>query len=137
VTPPKSRKNRKSQRAAITDPLETLLLAASQADLAALITQLVAERHDVRRECLEYLKARVSLLPVESETTEAAVIMAMWGELEPDLADLDAYGGGDYDTEDHVANLLYKMAEKLNQAPIPKPYRQTLMDEALPLSSKR
>ena len=128
----KSKKSTKPQKPAIPDPLDTLLAAASQEMLSALITQLAFERHEVRRECLEYLKTCVSLPPGESETTEAEVILAMWGELEPDLAELDEYGGGDYDTEDHVASLLYEMAEKLNQTPIPTPYRQAVMDEALP-----
>jgi len=42
-----------------------------------------------RRESSEYLKACVSLPLGDKRATEAEVIMAMWGELAPDLAEPD------------------------------------------------
>jgi hypothetical protein len=33
-------------------------------------------------------------------------MLALWSELAPDLDEMDSYGGVDYATEDHVAELL-------------------------------
>ncbi|MDP8238802.1 MAG: hypothetical protein P9X24_06915 [Candidatus Hatepunaea meridiana] len=59
------------------------------------------------------------------------MVFALWDELEPDLSELDEYGGGDHETEDYVANLLYDLIEKLEQSNIPKDDRRALLDDVI------
>jgi len=62
----------------------------------------------------------------------AGAIHALWSTIEPDLAELDAYGGGDYDMQDHVADLLCDLEKRLQANPIPRDDRRDLLDEVLP-----
>ena len=41
--------------------------------------------------------------------------MALWSELAPDLDELDSYGGGDYGTEDLVAEPLDQIRERIDR----------------------
>ena len=52
------------------------------------------------------LKEHVKLSPDQKETSDGEAVFALWGELEPDFAELDDYGGGDYRLSDHVEELL-------------------------------
>jgi hypothetical protein len=58
--------------------------------------------------------------------------MALWTEVEPDLSELDDYGGGDYRTEDYVGTLLYNLVQKLQKGNAPRDYRRRLLDEVIP-----
>lgn len=86
----------------------------------------------VRRKCFEYLKKHVSLPLDEQGEAEGGALMALWMELEPDLSELDEYGGGDHRTEDHVGMLLYELAQKLQKEKAPRDYRRQLLDEVVP-----
>ena len=114
------------------DPLRQLLEAAENKVLIELVENLAIMRPEVRRECFEYLKEHVKLAPGQKETSEGEAILALWGELEPDLAELDEYGGGDYSVEDHVADLLYQIQKKLSKNKVPADYRTALLNEVLP-----
>jgi hypothetical protein len=88
------------------DALAELLAAASAAVLTDLILQLAMDRPDVRRECFDFLKAHVTLSKALEKRSEGEIVLALWSELASDLSELDEYGGGDYVTQDHVADLL-------------------------------
>ncbi len=91
------------------DALGELLTVASSKVLTDLILRLAAERPDVRRECFDFLKMHTSLSKALKKRSEGEIVLALWSELAPDLSELDDYGGGDYATEDHVAELLYQI----------------------------
>lgn len=114
------------------DPLEGLLQAASPDVLRKLIQELASGRPEIRRECFEFLKKRVTLSAEEEASSEAEALLSLWHELEPDLCELDDYGGGDYGLVDHVSDLLYELCKGLKKKKIPHEYRQELLDEVLP-----
>lgn len=114
------------------DLFEELVRGANTDLLRELIRQLSSARPEVRRECFTFLKERVSLSSGEDESTEAEALLSLWYEAEPDLSELDEYGGGDYDLVDHVGELLYDLAKGLEQKKIPREYRRELLDEVIP-----
>jgi tetratricopeptide (TPR) repeat protein len=114
------------------DPLRQLLEVVDKKILVDLVEELVMMHPDVRRECFDYLKAYVKLSPNQQETSEGEAIFALWGELEPDLEELDDYGGGDYSLVDHVADLLIEITKKLATKQVPPEYRTELLNEVLP-----
>jgi hypothetical protein len=111
--------------------LAELLEAASPEVLIDLILKLVADRSDVRRECFDFLKKHVSLLRTIKESSESEVVLDLWDELRPDLRDLDDYGGGDYDTEDYVAELLEQIRMHLNSKKVALDHRCEILDQVL------
>ena len=113
--------------------LLTRLVSATEKDvLAGLVLDLAGKEPEVRRSCFEYLKKHVALPEDEQGKAEGEAVMALWMELEPDLSDLDEYGGGDRRTEDYVDTLLYELAEKLKKEKVPRDYRRHLLDEVMP-----
>jgi hypothetical protein len=82
------------------DPLDQLIKAADPEILGKLIKELALTRPEIRRECFEFLKDHVTLTPDEKSVSSAEAMFALWMELEPDLAELDEYGGGDYGVEE-------------------------------------
>jgi adenine-specific DNA-methyltransferase len=106
------------------DPLDQLIKAATPEVLGKLIKELASDRPEIRRECFEFLKDRVTLAPDEDSASVAEALFALWWELEPDLSELDEYGGGDYDLDDHVCDLLYELSKGLQENKIPREYRQ-------------
>lgn len=121
-------KKKANKKNALNDFLE----AAEENDLRALIVKLAEGRPDVRRECVIFLKEQVTLKPASKVTADVEEAWALWAELEPDLSELDEYGGGDYAVEDYVAELLYQLAQKLRESDIPWEERQEFLDEVLP-----
>lgn len=114
------------------DPLRQLLEGADPSVLIGLIDDLAIAEPEVRRACFEYLKKHVKLSRKQHETAGGEEIFAIWGELEPDLAELDEYGGGDYGLEDQVAVLLSDIRQKLHKHKVPSDYRRELINEMLP-----
>lgn len=114
------------------DPLIDLLKAAKPEVLITLIAELAEDRPDVRRECFDYLKKHVSLTPAQKTRSEGEIVMALWWELYSELEELDDCGGGDYGTEDHVADLLDEIRKKLANSKVEEQVRRDLLDEVLP-----
>ena len=114
------------------DPLAALLETAPKAKLVDLIVRVAASRPAVRRECLDYLNRHTALSPSRKKQSEGEKLLALWAELAPDLDELDAYGGGDYDADIHVSSLLQEIAQALSRKKIETAYRQKLLDNALP-----
>ena len=96
------------------DALTELLEAASHKVLSELILELATEFPGVRRECFDFLKSQISISKSLEKRSEGEAILALWSELAPDLEELDSYGGGDYTTQDLVAELLDQIRERLD-----------------------
>ncbi len=107
-------------------------LAAKPEMLIELIVELAEHRPDVRVECFDYLQKYLSLTTAQKSRSEGEIIMAIWGELYSDLYDLDEYGGGDYEKEDGVADLMQKIQIILESSTVDKEARRGLLDEVVP-----
>lgn len=114
------------------DPLAALLETAPKAKLVDLIVRVAGTRPDVRREYLDYLNKHTALSPSRKKQFEGEKLLALWAELAPDLDELDAYGGGDYDAGFHVSGLLQQIAQMLSRKKVDADYRQKLLDMVLP-----
>jgi len=114
------------------DPLDALINSAGSEILGKLVKKLALAQPEIRRECFNFLKDHVDMAPDEEAVSAAESMFALWMELEPDLSELDEYGGGDYDTVDHVGGLLYEISERLQDKTLPRESRRELLDEVLP-----
>jgi len=114
------------------DALAELLATASPKVLTDLISELAADRPDVRRKCFDFLKTHVSVSKVLEERSEGEIVLALWSELAFDLDELDDYGGGDHATENHVGELLYQIQTQLNSKKVGSDHRREIIDHVLP-----
>ncbi|MBF0493200.1 MAG: hypothetical protein HQM15_10525 [Deltaproteobacteria bacterium] len=110
-----------------TDILQTLVSHVERNHLEKLIFKLAKKDPETKRECLEFLKKHAK--PGNEPQTESEIIFTIWNELEPDLSDLDEYGGGDYGLVDQVDELLYELADRLKKNKISQKDRSRLLDE--------
>lgn len=113
------------------DALDELLSEASPEVLRELIPRLTVFRPDVRRECLDYLKSRVAVSEALAQKSEGEIVLALWSELEPDLDELDSYGGGPHETENEVAELLDQVCEQLKSNKVDAEHRQQVQARVL------
>ena len=109
-----------------------LIHSADATVLAELVRQLAAINPEAARACFEYLRKHVAKTSEAKAEAAGGAIFALWSDLEPDLAELNEYGGGAYETQDHVGNLLYELGEKLQKDTVPRDDRRELLDEVLP-----
>jgi hypothetical protein len=114
------------------DALGRLIRAADAPVLAGLVRQLAGLSPEVQRTCFEYLGKHVTMSSDLLEDAAAGAVFALWSEIEPDLAELDDYGGGDDETQDRVGSLLYDLATKLQKDSVPRADRRALLDKVLP-----
>ena len=113
------------------DALAELLVAAAPKVLTDLILELAAESPSIRRECFEFLKSHVSVSEALEKRSEGEIVLALWSELAPDLENLDAYGGGDYAIENHVAELLDQIRTQLDLKKVRVDDRREILDQIL------
>jgi len=114
------------------DALTDLLESAPHKILSKLILELATEFPEVRRECFDFLKFQVSVSKAPKSRSEGEAILALWSELVPDLDELDSYGGGDYGTQDLVAELLDQIRERLDTKNVETDHRQEILNLVLP-----
>jgi len=114
------------------DALTELLEAASHKVLSELILELATGSPEVRRECFDFLKSQVSISKSLEKRSEGEAILALWSELAFDLEELDSYGGGDYATQELVAELLDQIRERLDAKSVDADHRQEILNLALP-----
>jgi len=60
------------------DPLEGLVQAANADVLRELIQELASDRPEIRRECLVFLKGRVTLTPDEDAVSDSEALFELW-----------------------------------------------------------
>jgi hypothetical protein len=114
------------------DALTDLLEAAPHKVLSKLILELATEFPEVRRECFDFLKSQASVSRALKNRSEGEAILALWSELLPDLDELDSYGGGDYGTQDLVAELLDQIRARLDTKNVDTDHRQEILHLVLP-----
>lgn len=114
------------------DSLAALMKTATKEKLVDLLVLVASSRPAVRHECLDYLTRHTALSHNQKKQSEGEQLLALWAELAPDLNELDAYGGGDYDADFQVSSLLQEIAQALSRKKIDAGYRQKLLDNALP-----
>ncbi|MFW5635400.1 MAG: hypothetical protein ACOC3A_01965 [Thermodesulfobacteriota bacterium] len=115
----------------LDNTLTQLLKMAPAEDLVGLIQQLSTGRPDIRRECFDFLKSHI---PIEGELEnkpESEMVLALWDELEPELSELNARGGGPYEIENQVADLLVQIKDLLESKKIEDKYREEIRDEVV------
>jgi len=143
-TIPKRKMDTQTVRTKRTDPLEILLGRTSPPLLRKLVRCLAGQhvyatepwkdrlsRRQIRRECLGFLKQHVTLDATQQAEAETEALFALWDELEPDLRELDTYGGGPEETEIRVADLLYDITRQLKARKAPEAARRRLLDAVL------
>jgi len=114
------------------DALSKLLAAASHGILSDLVLKLAANQPSTRRKCLNFLKSHISLSKALDTESEGEIALALWYELEPDLSELDEYGGGEYVVEQQVADLLNDIKTQLDSRKIESHYRHEILEQVLP-----
>src|SRR5207244_100926 len=92
---------------------------------------LAAANPEVRRECLQFVRQHADLPPEAQASVDADEAWTLWDELEPDLEELDAYGGGEDAVVDRVGELLYQLQQKLEERTSPRNLRRELLDEVV------
>jgi hypothetical protein len=127
----------KKKRTQPTSPLENLIRAVDATVLGELVSRLAGKGPETYRECLEFLQKHVPLTAEAKADVEAEAVFTLWHQLEPDLAELNELGGGPPETEDRVADLLHRLAEKLQRSSIPTDARRGLLDEVMPYIRSR
>ena len=113
------------------DPLINILNAATQNDLIELIKELIKNDLSIRRICIDNLKGKVTVSPSINDSAESSAALTLWYEIEPELSELDEYGGGDYSTEEDVGEGLYELVEKLKEISLAEEDRDELLNEVL------
>nr|CBX28813.1 hypothetical protein N47_B19590 [uncultured Desulfobacterium sp.] len=92
----------KNNNTANKDPLINMLNAATKNDLIELVNELIKNDISMRRMCIDNLKEKVDVSPSVNGSAESSAALTLWYEIEPELSELDEYGGGDYSTEDDL-----------------------------------
>jgi hypothetical protein len=114
------------------ETLEKLLAEALPEQLIELISSLANSNGDVRYQVFDYLNKNISLSEQQQEVSEGEAIMALWEEIEPNLRELDDYGGGNYEDEENVGDLLYDLFQELEEKEIGKDYRDQIREQIMP-----
>ena len=112
--------------------MAALMKTATKEKLVDLLVLVASSRPAVRHECLDYLTRHTALSHNQKIQSEGEKLLTLWAELAPDLDELDAYGGGDYDADFHVSSLLQEIAQTLSRKKTEAAYRQQLLDKVLP-----
>ncbi|MFH1829901.1 MAG: hypothetical protein ABH871_03895 [Pseudomonadota bacterium] len=113
------------------DPLNSLVNIAGKDVLAELTLKLAKSDISIRRKCLDHLKDKVKIEDSVKRDAGSSAVLLLWYEVEPELAELDEYGGGDYSTQDDVSGTLYELSESLKKTALSSSDRETLLDEVV------
>ena len=119
----------KKKNAGKKDPLINMLNAASKADLIKLLKELTDGDLAIRRICIDNLKEKVTVNSSVHDSAESSAALTLWYEIEPELSELDEYGGGDYDIMDDVGEGLYQLEKTLKEITLTGEDREEILDE--------
>lgn len=111
----------------MTRPLDQLMRVATKEQLIDLLNELV---HDLplQRRCLEYLNDRVKTSASVHKAATDSAVLALWQEIDGELSELDAYGGGDYGVMEDVADGLYQLETMLKETELSEDEWEELLD---------
>ena len=113
------------------DPVANMLNAATKNDLIELVKKFTGSDLSIRRMCIDYLKGRVTVSSSIHDSAGSSAALTLWYEIEPELSELDEYGGGDYSTEEAVGAGLYELCKKLEEITLTGEDREELLNEVL------
>ena len=113
------------------DPLINMFNAASKDDLVKLLKKLTEDDLAIRRICIDNLKEKVTVSSSVHNSAESSAALTLWYEIEPELSELNEYGGGDYSMMDDVGDGLYQLEETLQEVTLTNEDRDELLDEVL------
>ena len=113
------------------DPLINMLDAASKDDLIELVQELMESDLSIRRICINHLKEKVTVSSTVNAAAESSEAMTLWYEIEPELSELDEYGGGDYSLTDDVGEGLYELENKLEEITLSDEDRDELLNDVM------
>lgn len=113
------------------DPLLNMLDAADKNDLIFLITKLAQNDLSIYRMCIDYLQQQVTVSSSIHDSAESSAALTLWYEIEPELSELDQYGGADYSTEREVVEGLHELYNLLEKVTLTEDDREELLDEVL------
>lgn len=113
------------------DPLNSLVSAAGKDVLAELVLKLAKSDISIRRKSLDQLKDKVEIKDSVREEAGSSATLSLWYEIEPELAELDEYGGGDYGVMDDVSEALYELSEALKKTVMSGHDREELLNEVV------
>ncbi|GAI04983.1 unnamed protein product, partial [marine sediment metagenome] len=93
------------------------------------LKEITEDNLSIRRSCIDSLKGKVTLSPSVRNSAESSAALTLWYEIEPELSELDEYGGGEYSMIDDVGNGLYQLVEILTEVTLVEEDRGELLDE--------
>jgi len=96
-----------------------------------LLLEIAGENLTIRRHCIDYLKGTVKIDLSTHRSAESSAALTLWYEVEPELSELDEYGGADYDTIDAVDAVLHQLMEVLEELTLDEEDREDLLDEVI------
>ncbi len=111
------------------DPLISMLNAASKKDLIKLLKKLTEDDLSLRRICIDNLKGKVTVSSSVHNSAESSAALTLWYEIEPELSELDEYGGGDYSIMNDVGDGLYQIEKTLKEVVLTEEDRDELLNE--------
>jgi|GEM_PF-4815473 len=112
------------------DALAALLETAPKAKLVDLIVRVAASRHDVRRECLDYLNRHTALSPSQKKQSESEKLLVLWAELASDLDELRQFVAKRAKSTGRCSGKPYCMSAR-EMAPIRAVFQETLFCQLL------
>lgn len=114
------------------DPLAELLRQVDRDALEQLVLHVTEGRPDLRRRCFDFLaNVRGHGAAGTRSRAETAAALALWEEIEPELARLDESGGADWETANELAGQLHELADRLASPAIPEAERRAVLDALL------
>ena len=113
------------------DPLISMLNAASKDDLIELIKELKGNALSIRRICIDFLKDKVTISSSVNAAARSSAALTLWHEVEPELSELDEYGGGDYSLMEDVGEGLYQLYKKLKEITLTDEDRDELLHKVM------
>lgn len=113
-------------------PLAELTERADAGLLKQLIHLLADKDPAVRRECLNFLKQKITLPTQAIIKVDAEEIWTLWEEVESNLSELDECGNDPEGMEEHLSDCLCKIEDLLKEREFTKKDRAALIEEILP-----
>lgn len=113
------------------DAFADLLASVYPETLKGLVEEMAISKPDLRAECLKYLRKHATLSEEQKVKADSEAFLSLWGNISPDMEDLEDYGGEDYRTQDRVESALADMKKLLSGKRVGLSERREVLDEVL------